>query len=103
MNLDIFNLSEKELLQYNSMKKSKLVAYLIGAFFGWIGLHRLYLEDYTMFWVFVGLFVMSWVFPVLVFALGLLQLIDFICTYFVCNTYNQNILYEIQRRRKEGE
>lgn len=41
--------------------KSTAITYLIWFFFGFLGLHKFYLRDYTRGWIWVGIWVISFI------------------------------------------
>lgn len=91
---------QKEIL-FDSRKKSKLVAYLLGAVLGGIGGHRLYLKEYKGACAIILLLVLSLVFPIVGVIHVIFVLIDFFLTWGLTDSYNKNVRKEIEAIAEE--
>lgn len=81
----------QNLALYELTKKSVVVAYIIGFLFGICGLHMLYLKDFWNFAARMGLFLASFVIPVLGTISLIVYLIDSVYTYFKVEEYNNKL------------
>lgn len=89
------NAFQKELL-FDSRKKSTFVAYLLGAILGGLGLHRIYLKDYTYAGVILCLFLLSFAIPLAGVLHLILVLLDVFLTYSEVKGYNKRVRREIE-------
>lgn len=92
MNLNELNLNGTQLFHYQAMKKSKVIAYLLGAILGSVGCHRLYCKEYTGFALYLATFFLSMVIPFLYIPLGIALLVDFFYTWKLVDDYNKMVL-----------
>lgn len=86
-------------LAYQLTKKSKGVAYLLGAFLGGVGVHRLYLGDVAGGVAYLALFVLGIVFPPIVIITCFYLLFDLFYTSRLCDDVNKKLYQSI----KSGE
>jgi TM2 domain-containing membrane protein YozV len=99
MQNEILQLKGNEILMYDSMKKSKVVAYLLGALFGGLGIHRLYLKEYVGFWCYLTCTLASFIVSPLVVVLVFFLLVDVIYTWILCDQYNKDVIKKIVHSR----
>lgn len=88
-------MNNKSVMLYDNQKKSVFLAYLLGAFFGWLGLHMFYLSDNIggAGRLILGLLSLSY-YP-FTLLLGLVMLYDLFATYFAVKTYNANLIEKL--------
>ena len=97
MNKDELNLTTKQMVYYHSKKRSKVLAYLLGAVFGSFGVHAFYVGGETgtgLGWItlvaFLGSFIESMLFPIYI----LVVLSAVVWTHFLVDKRNRELLEE---------
>ena len=85
-------MSNLELLTHKALSKSKIVAYLLGAFLGGFGVHRLYLKEYIGFFAYVFLTLASFVQPILSVSVAMFLVFDFFYTWVLVDRYNDEVM-----------
>lgn len=98
--MNTHKLSNAELLTHKALSKSKSVAYLLGAFFGAIGAHRLYVGEYIGAFIYVILFFASLVQPIAYPLLGIFLLVDLFATWGLVDKYNKDVAEQIIDNRE---
>lgn len=88
MNNPELTLKGTQYFQYQSLSKNVVVAYVLGALLGGLGIHRLYLKEYAGFALYMALFFMSFFIPVLFLCTLVFMLVDLFLTYKLCKDYN---------------
>lgn len=91
---------QKEIL-FDSRKKSKLVAYLLGAVLGSFGCHRFYLGEYKGGVAYLILLLLMLVVPAVSFFHLVFLIVDFFLTYGLVKDYNANVRREIEAISEE--
>jgi TM2 domain-containing membrane protein YozV len=90
-------------MMYDSLKKNKFIAYLLGALFGTLGIHRLYLKEYVGFVVYITLFFFG-IMVDEIFALSVLfYAFDGVYTWFLCDGYNKKVINTIIHTRGSNQ
>lgn len=89
------NTLQKEIL-FNQRKKSKLIAYLLGAFLGGFGVHRFYLGENTGGIAYIELFFLSLIVPPLVLVTLCYLIFDLFYTSKLTDDYNNNVRFELE-------
>lgn len=103
MQNEILRLNNNELMMYESLKKNKFIAYLLGALFGTLGVHRLYLKEYVGFFVYLTLFFFSFAAEELLLLVAFFYLFDGFYTWFMCDDYNKKVINTIIHTRGNNQ
>jgi len=98
--MNTHKLTNAELLTHKALSKSKLVAYLLGAFLGAIGAHRWYVGENIGAMLYVILFFTSLVQPMAYPLLGLFLLVDLFVTWGLVDKYNKDVAEQIIANRE---
>jgi TM2 domain-containing membrane protein YozV len=85
-------MNNKSMMLYDNQKKSVFLAYLLGAFLGWLGVHLFYTENYLAGAIRLVCGLLSPVLGIFTIIFGLLMLYDLFATYFVVKDYNNKLI-----------
>lgn len=96
MSIFINDLTGKELIRYETMKRSEFLSYLLWALFGFSGAHRLYLKEIVGFFIYMILFFLSLIIDEFFSLILLFWMFDMIYTWFLCDSFNKKLLIELK-------
>lgn len=82
---------------YRMTRKSRLIAYVLGALFGLLGIHMAYIKEYGHFVLRLIIFLLSIPVPPLAVVSFIILFIDFFLTWFMVEEYNNKlkVIYQL--------
>lgn len=82
---------------YRMTRKSRLIAYVIGALLGVTGLHMAYIKEYRHFVLRLFIFLLSVPVPPLAIVSGIIFVVDFFLTWYMVEEYNNKlkVMYQL--------
>lgn len=89
-------------LQYNNLKKDKIVAYMLLLIAGASGAHRFYSGNYIYCWV-IFIFTLIWIFTKTPNPVPILLIIDLFALNNAIDDYNKNLLSDLETAKKENK